>query len=270
VRVLRWLHVAGTENVVRAARHAKVARVVHISCAHVTLHAEDRMHWDEQRVLPHKPVGAHAQTKLMAEELALAQSDDALVVTALRPAFLWGEGDVEGLSELVREARRGGVQLYGGGRNILATTHIDNLCKAALRAAEAPGVAGRAYYLTDGEFLEAREFYGALSRALGLAEPRTQGNLGWALARATLRQQVGGDHGAERARVYLRAKSSLFDLSRAIHDLGYEPSGPLAAKFEALARWYQAEGGAEAMLARARPRPVAGDVDEQVRAAGGD
>jgi nucleoside-diphosphate-sugar epimerase len=46
-RVLRWVHVAGTENVLRAARHAKVKRVVHISCADVSLSAEDRMHWDE-------------------------------------------------------------------------------------------------------------------------------------------------------------------------------------------------------------------------------
>ena len=34
------------------ARYAQVKRVVHISCADVTLSREDRMHWDEVRVLP--------------------------------------------------------------------------------------------------------------------------------------------------------------------------------------------------------------------------
>ena len=52
---LRWVHVAGTENVVRAARHVGLRRVVHMSCAEVSLYAGDRMHWDEARVLPIRP-----------------------------------------------------------------------------------------------------------------------------------------------------------------------------------------------------------------------
>jgi nucleoside-diphosphate-sugar epimerase len=270
LRVLRWVHVAGTENVLRAARHAGVKRVVHVSCADVSLHAEDRMHWDERRVLPYKPVGAHAQTKLMAEELALAHSDENLAVTALRPAYLWGEDDVDGVARLAREARDGGVLLYAGGRNIVATTHVDNLVKAALAAATAPDAPARTYYVTDGEFLEAREFYGKLCSALGLPAPRTTGNLQLALARAKVRELLGRDHGALRAHVLGRAKSALFDVSRAIQDLQYEPRVDLEAAMDSLGRWARAQGGVEAIMARARAEPLLADVDEQVRAAGGD
>jgi nucleoside-diphosphate-sugar epimerase len=269
-RVLRWVHIAGTENVLRAARFAKVRRVVHISCADVSLTHEDRMHWDEKRVLSTLPVGQHARTKLMAEELALAHSDETLEVTALRPALLWGPDDIEGVSRLVRAVRSGLFTLYGGGRNIVATTHIDNLVRAALLAATAPAAVGRPYYITDGEFLEAREFYTRLFSALGLAPLMLQGSLSYALAKARLRDLVRQNRGATRAAVLQAGKSALFDVSRATFDLGYEAKLDLDARMSETGDWVRAQGGLDRVLLRVRARPVDADVDEQVLAAGGD
>jgi 2-alkyl-3-oxoalkanoate reductase len=269
-RVLRWVHVAGTENVLRAARRAGVRRVIYASCADVSLSDEDRMHWDEARALPRAPIGLHARTKLIAEELALAASDDTLSVTALRPAQLWGPDDVDGLAAFTRAVRGGSFTLYGGGRNIVATTHIDNFVRAALRAAESEAAPGRAYYVTDGEFLEAREFYGRLADALGLPAPKTGGALPLALAGARLRDRLQGGQGAARAAIVRLGRSALFDVSRATLDLGYEATVALDARFAELRSWIQAAGGADALLNRARPAPTERDVDTQVRAAGGD
>lgn len=269
-RVLRWVHIAGTENVLRAARHVGARRVVYASCADVSLSDEDRMHWDEQRALPRAPMGPHARTKLTAEELALAASDERLQVTALRPAMLWGKDDVDGLAALVRAIRAGTFTLYQGGRNIIATTHIDNFVRAALAAATADAAPGRAYYVTDGEFLEAREFFVRLARALGLPPPRLRASLPLALARARLRDLVHAGDGAARAAVVRLGRSALFDVSRASLDLGYEAKVDLDARFAELSAWVEAIGGADQLLARARPKPVAADVDAQVQAAGGD
>lgn len=269
-RVLRWVNVAGTENVLRAARHARVRRVVHISCADVSLVDEDRMHWDEQRALPGKPLGPHAQTKLMAEELALAESDEALEVTALRPALLWGRDDVDGLARLVREVRSGVFALYGGGRNVVPTTHVENLANAALLAAGAPLAPARAYYVSDGEFLEAREFYARLFAAIGLPPPKLGGSLALALAKAAAGELFQPTHGAARARIVGRARSALFDVSRATHDLALEAKIDLEARLSELGAWVRELGGPDALLTRARPEPNERDVDEQVRAAGGD
>jgi 2-alkyl-3-oxoalkanoate reductase len=269
-RVLRWVHVAGSENVLRAARHAKVGRVVAISCADVSLAAEDRMHWDEKRSLPTLPVGPHARTKLMAEELMLTQSDEALEVTALRPALLWGPDDVDGIARLTRAVRSGAFTLYDGGRNIIATTHIDNLCSAALSAAQASDAPGRAYYVTDGEFLEAREFYTRLFSALGLAPLKLTGSRTLALLLARARALLSRAHEAQVAQLLRYSHSSLFDVSRAVADLGYEPQIDLDARMRELSEWVQQTGGLDRILLRTRPAPAAGDVDEQVRAAGGD
>jgi nucleoside-diphosphate-sugar epimerase len=268
-RVLRWLHVAGSENVLRAARHARVERLVHISCADVSLAREDRMHWDEKRVLPQDPVGLFAQTKLMAEELLLAASDDDLQVVALRPARLWGPDDVDGCARFARDSERGALRLFDGGRNILATTHIDNLTKAALLACDANDAPARAYYITDGEFLEAREWFGRYATALGVAPPRS-GSFALAWAKASLGALVGRDHGAQQTALLRNARSALFDVSRAIQDLGYEPRVELDAKLEQLATWVKAQGGIRAIEARCRPFPRASDVDLQVSLAGGD
>lgn len=269
-KVLRWVHVAGSENVVRAARFAKVRRVVAISCADVSLTGEDRMHWDEKRVLASPPTGPHARSKLMAEELLLAQSDDTLEVTALRPALLWGPDDIDGISRLVRAVRSSGFTLFGGGRNIVATTHIDNLVRAALLAATAPEAAGRPYYVTDGEFLEAREFYTRLFSALGLAPLRLVGSLSYALVRASIYDLIRKSDGAVRAEVLRAGRSALFDVSRATFDLGYEAKLDLDGKMAELGEWVREQGGLDRVLLRVRPRPVEADVAEQVRVAGGE
>lgn len=268
-RVLRWVHLAGTENVLRAARAARVRRIVFISCADVSLTDEDRMHWDEKRLLTTDPIGPHARSKLLAEEVALAASDDALEVTALRPALLWGPDDVDGLAALVRGLRAGTFTLYGGGRNLLATTHIDKLVEAALLAARAPSAPSRAYYVTDGEFIEAREFYTRLCAALGLPPPPLRGSLPAALARTRAREIFTRQSDAGRAAILRRATSALFDVSRATLDLGYEAKLDLPARMEELTRWVAQSGGAEALLPRARALPSEADIAAQVEAAGG-
>jgi nucleoside-diphosphate-sugar epimerase len=268
-RVLRWLHVAGSENVLRAVRHEKVARLVHISSAEVSLTREDRMHWDEKRVLPSTPVGLFAQTKLMAEELLLSQSDDNLEVVALRPSRVWGPDDVDGLARLAEAAESGALRLYDGGRNIVATTHIENLTRAALSAAVAVNAPAHAYYITDGEFLEARELFGKLLSVLALPAAKNQS---FALAwwRASLEHKLGNDGGAAKLELLRMGRSALFDLSSAVHDLSYEPGIALDEKLADLASWVAAQGGIAALCKRRSKAPTDADVDAQVRAAGGD
>jgi nucleoside-diphosphate-sugar epimerase len=228
------------------------------------------MHWDEKRVLPAAPVGMFAQTKLMAEELLLSQSNDDLEVVALRPARVWGPGDVDGIARLAQRARQGSLRLYDGGRNIVATTHIENLVRAALSAAEAINAPGRAYYITDGEFMEARELYGRLLGTLKLP-PAQSGSFALAALGARAKRLFGADaEGAAIAELLRAGRSALFDLSAAVQDLAYEPTPSFDDKLSGLAAWLESQGGLDALIARKRPEPVSADVDDQVRAAGGD
>lgn len=247
--VYRWLFVAGTENVLSAARHAKLERVVFFSCSDVTLVDGDRVHWDEKRDIVGEPIGARARALRLAEEIALAASSDELAVTVVRPGWVWGPGDRTRLPALVREARAGGVRMYGSGRNLVSSSHVELVVKTALAAARSPNAPGRVYHVTDGELLELRELFGALTSALGLPPPVAGPPGALAAALGALGRGPG------REELIFRRRSALFDASLALGDLGVEPTLSIEAGMKALARWVEAEGGLDALVAKERPPP---------------
>jgi nucleoside-diphosphate-sugar epimerase len=264
---LAWLNVAGTENVLAAARHAGVKRLVHLSCADVTLIPRDRVHWKEEAVLGRAPLGAHARSKLLAEEVALLGSDRQLTVTALRPAWLWGAGDSVNLPLLCKEAQSGAVQLFGRGHNFFATTHIDNLVTALIAAATAgaSGVAGQALHVADAEFVTAREFFERLCAAVTLPAPRA-GIYPLAYGAAWLRRALDRE-GAWPEDVVRRAHGSLLDCERAIRLLGWDPGIGLDDGMEALSRWAREVGGPSAIANLAQPAAGGEEIERHRRLA---
>lgn len=263
---LRWTNVAGTENVLTAARHVGVARVVYVSCADVTLADEDRFGWNEDRLPQGALLDEHARTKRLAEDLALAAP--GLEVCALRPPMLWGDGDTTMLPALCAEAlAHDGAALYGDGRNVLATLHIDNLVDAVLAALEAGDVGGRAYYVSDSEFLDAGEVFGMLSKACGLPPPRPSGlPLSVNLALAWARERVRAD-GPWRTDVVRRARPTQFDVSRASHDLAWKARVSVEDGMNSLAAWVTAAGGPKAIASRLRKPADDAEVAAQIAAA---
>jgi nucleoside-diphosphate-sugar epimerase len=265
VRALRWVFIAGTENVLAAARQAAVERVVLISSADVTLANLDRVHWDEKRDLVHAPLGARAAAVRLAEEIALSAGDAQLAVTALRPHWVWGPGDFTNLPLLVREALDGGIRMYGSGRNLVATTYVDTLAEAVVAAARSPRAPGQAYYIADPDFLELREFLGMLSRALGLPAPRPGPPFWLAYPLALLRRERGP---AMPEDIVRRARSTLFDVQKAIADLDFRAAITVDQGMKELAAWAKSIGGPQAILARARPLPDDRQIEEEAKSAG--
>lgn len=268
-RVFKWVNIAGTENVVNAARHAGCRRLIYISCADVTLANCDRLNWNEER-RPHRPIlGAHARSKKLAEEIALASSTSAMEVVALRPAWVWGPGDVSVLPSLCKEAiSERGLSLCGTGRNYLATTYIDLIGAAVCGALGGVDVAGKAYYIADLTQAPASEFLQALSVAVGLPMPR-KAHAKLELMRAHWRE-AWHRPGLEPSEVVRRSRHSLFDVQRAVKDLAIKPTQQLAPGMKALKCWVSDAGGAKGLARLLRSPKVASAVDAQVIAAGGD
>jgi nucleoside-diphosphate-sugar epimerase len=245
-----WINVAGTENVLNAARHVGLRRVIHLSCADATLVNHDRLNWKESHAMAEQPLDALCRSKLLAEELAAQASDHQLQVCVLRPAWVWGPGDRRTLPVLCREAQRGRVRLCGSGDNLVPTVYIDNLLHALRLADSAEAVAGKVIHVLDGEVHTAREFIGALCQSLGLGEP-TRGIYALSYARAWLNERVGLP-GLARTEVVRRGRSALFDGMAAANDLGYEAKVNVAQGMHALATWAAAIGGRDA-IARWQP-----------------
>jgi len=266
-RALRWVNVAGTENVINAAKRAGVERMVHLSCADVTLWNGDRIHWNENRA-GSLPAGEHARTKLLAEELAISASDDDLEIVVIRPAWVWGPGDTTTLPRLCREARLHGLQLIGSGKNLFSSLYIDNLAVAVQRALTAENTAGRAYYVTDHDTLSAREFFGQMCNAVGVASPKS--GLALSIAYPKARLFRSGPNALSPAEVLRRGTNTLFDIQKAMTDLSYDPPVTVPEGMAALATWVSGAGGPAAVETLGRPPTGDGSVDEQVALAGGD
>jgi len=260
-----WINVAGTENVINAARGAGVRRVVHVSCCDATLVNRDRVSWKESHPLGEQPLDAFSRSKLLAEELALQASGEAIQVCALRPAWVWGPGDRRTLPALCREAARGRVQLCGRGENLVPTVYVENLVDALLLAADAEAARGRCYHILDNEVLNAAEFIGQLCSSIGLSAP-ARGSYALAYARAWLGERLQ-QPGLTRADVVRRGRSALFDGTAAANDLGYEAHVTIAEGMESLAAWAKEVGGPSGIARTERQPATEHDVSVLVRIA---
>ena len=117
---------------------------------------------DESAPLRPDSPALYSSSKAKAEQLVRAASGD-LETVVVRPRFVWGRGDTTLLPALIEMVRSGRFRWVGGGRQLSATTHIDNTVEGLwLAATKAP--AGGVYFVTDGEPVVFREF---LTKMLG-------------------------------------------------------------------------------------------------------
>jgi nucleoside-diphosphate-sugar epimerase len=216
---LGWVHIAGTENVINAARQAGCRRLIHISCADVTLYEGPRSFWNEEQAPP-RPFGELASSKLHAEELVRVSGRRGFRTTALRPALVWGPGDTTHLPAWRAEADQGGIRIVGGGKKLMATT-------------------GNVYNVVDTELSVSRDFFTELSAALGWSAPRSAGPYRWAWISSRT-----GLSSLHLSRVIRRGHTSAFEMNRAKQDLGYEPVVTREQGMAELAAWYRETQGA--------------------------
>jgi len=234
---LGWVHVAGTENAINAARRAGCRRMIHISCAEVTLYDGPRSFWNEDDA-PTRPFGELARTKLRAEELVRVSGRRGFRTTVLRPALVWGPGDTSHLPGWEAEAASGGIRIVGGGKKLMATTFITNLAHAVLCSMQARLTTGNVYYVVDTELSVSREFFAELSTALGWNPPKSAGPYRW----AWFCSQIGLSS-LRPSQVIERGQTSAFEMNRAKQDLEYEPLVTRAQGLAELATWYREERG---------------------------
>ncbi len=234
---LGWVHIAGTENAINAARKAGCQRFIHVSCADVTLYDGPRSFWNEDAA-PSRPYGELARSKLHAEELARVSGRRGFRTSIIRPALVWGPGDRTNLPGWEREAERGGIGIVGRGKKLLATTYIGNLAHAVRRSVETKITTGNVYYVVDAELHVARDFFTELSAALGWNPPRNAGPYHWAFFASR-----AGLSSLHPTQVIRRGQTSAFEMNRAKHDLGYEPVVTREQGLAALAAWYRETRG---------------------------
>jgi len=168
----RSINVDGTANVIAAARQHGVSRVVHVSTPSVAHAGHSLVGAPASPAVTGRTDAHYAESKAIAERLALGAASDALPLVAVRPHLVWGPGDTQLVGRIVDRARSGRLALVGGGTALIDTTYIDNAASALVAALDAavPGAAcvGRAYVIANGEPRPIRELIEGILHAAGV------------------------------------------------------------------------------------------------------
>lgn len=170
------VNVEGTKNVIRACRELGIPRLVYTSSVNAVV--EGRIEGgDESIAYPRGKMDLYTATKSAAEKAVLAANGPTLSTCALRPGGIYGPAESQHFARLARELRQGRlVALVGDGKGKADNTFVDNLTSAHVQIAEhlAPGstVAGKAYFINDGEPINYWEFFRPFVEGLGYRMPK--------------------------------------------------------------------------------------------------
>lgn len=234
----------GTLNAIEACRKHGVARLVYTSTPSVVFDGGDAEGIDESAPYPARYKAAYPETKSMAERAVLRANDESLATVALRPHLIWGPGDNHLIPRIIERARAGALRFVGDGTNKVDTVYVDNAANAHLLAAErlAPksAIAGKAYFISQGEPIDLGTMIGRILEAAGLppVEKTIPSRLAYAVG--AIAEAVYGSLGIARepklTRFVARELSTAhwFDIGAARRDLGYEPEVSLDEGLERL------------------------------------
>ena len=219
-------NVEGTRNALEAARAAGVGRFVHVGTEAAILAGEPLRDVDETAPLRPDSKALYCSTKAKAE--ALVREAEGIETVVLRPRLVWGPGDTGALPSMLAAVRSKKFAWIGGGRHRTETTHVDNVVEGLVLAAER-GRPGEAYFVTDGEPVEWREFATELLATQGVEAPSR--NLPRPLAGAIVAVGEGawrllplpGAPPVTRMPYWVSSLDMTIDISKARKELGYEP-----------------------------------------------
>ena len=222
------VNVQGTKDVIAACRGAGVRRLVHVGTEAALLAGQPLVNVDETAPLrPDSPV-LYCSTKAKAEQAVRDANADGLETVVVRPRFVWGPDDTVLLPNLIELVKKGRFAWVGGGRQLTATAHVDNVVEGLWLGATR-GAPGGVYFVTDGEPVEFREMVTRMLATAGVEAPDKNVPAPVARAGAALSETLWrllplrGHPPITRFAVWVSSLECTIDISRARSELGYQP-----------------------------------------------
>lgn len=226
-------NVTGTQTILDACLTAGVRKFVYTSTPSVVHAGGDIAGADESLPYPDHFPAPYPETKAIAEKAVLAANGADFATVALRPHLVWGPGDPHLIPRLVARAKAGKLRRVGTRPVQVDVTYVDNAADAHLLAVDKlePGspIAGKAYFLSNGEPVDLWEFINRILELAG-APPATKSVATWQAKLAgriletwygTLR--LAGEPPMTRFVAEQLSTSHWYDISAAKRDLGYVP-----------------------------------------------
>ncbi|BDV42211.1 3-beta hydroxysteroid dehydrogenase [Geotalea uraniireducens] len=240
-------NVTGTANVIAACRAHGIGRLVYTGSPSVVFDGRDVAGGDESLPYPRRFTAPYPRTKALAEQLVLAANAPSLATVSLRPHLIWGPGDNHLVPRIIAKARAGRLRRIGSRPCPVDTVYIDNAAQAHLLAADrlAPGapLAGRAYFISNGEPLPLWEMIDRILAAAGLPPVRRRIPAGVAYAAGALCEGLwhlfrrADEPPLTRFVAKELATAHWFDIGAARRDLGFAPTVSIDEGLRRLREW---------------------------------
>jgi len=240
-------NVEGTRNVIVACRPAGVERVIFTSSPSVVFNGRDLAGVDESAPYSSRFEAAYPRTKARAEQIVLEANGAELATVSIRPHLIWGPGDNNLLPRIIARARRGQLRRIGRSDPLVDPVYIENAALAHLLAAErlevGSAVAGRSYFVTQGETIPLWEMVDHLLAAAKLPPVRRRVSLPLAIAAAGLLEityslsRRAQEPPMTRFLARQLSTTHWFNIEAARRDLGYQPRVSIAEGLRRLERW---------------------------------
>jgi nucleoside-diphosphate-sugar epimerase len=161
-------NVDGTRNLLAAAQAEEVRRFIQIGASGVFMGDPKPMNAvTEDAPLAYPSWAPYLASKARAQNLVLrANNSDGMRTAVVLPSLIWGP-HMPMLVGVVNQFVAGRFAWPAGGKQVMSTSYVDNVCHCAILAAErSPG--GRAYLVSDGEDRPLREIIGQLVATRGV------------------------------------------------------------------------------------------------------
>jgi nucleoside-diphosphate-sugar epimerase len=244
-------NVLGTRNVIAACRAAGSRRLIFTSSPSVVFNGRDLEGVDESAPYSRRFEAAYPKTKALAEQSVLQANSPELATLSLRPHLIWGPGDNNLLPRILDRARSGKLRRIGRRNPLIDPIYIENAAEAHLLAADRlePGapIAGKTYFITQGETIPLWEMIDQLLRAARMGPVQRSISRPMALAAAGLLEAAYRltDRREEppMTRFLARQLSTThwFNIDAARRDLDYEPRVSIAEGLKRLEAWLRCQ-----------------------------
>jgi nucleoside-diphosphate-sugar epimerase len=235
------IEVNGTRNVLEAAEHHGVRRVVH--CSTQGVHGIiDRPPGDENS--PVAPRDYYCYSKAEGERVSQEFIAKGLDVVIVRPTSVYGPGDTRGWLKLYRMVAKGWFLMIGSGKTLNHPVYVENLVDMFELVACNPVARGRVYLAGDDMSVTLTELVRRVGAALG-AEVRIIRfpwyDVAWVAAGVveTIFKAIGMKPPVFRRRLSWFKTNRSFRINRAAEELGYKPRVPLNEGLARTAAWYR-------------------------------
>jgi nucleoside-diphosphate-sugar epimerase len=223
------VNVDGTRHMLELSKQHNIKRFVYISSnsACGTNKERDDLFTESS---PYNPYLNYGKSKMLAEQMVLANAGD-LEIVVLRPPWFYGPQQPARQSLFFTMIRTGRVPILGDGLNKRSMAYIDNICQALFLAMTLDQAKGQIYWIADNEPYTMLEVIRTIESLLEqdfkihvahkhIQMPDFIGNLAYCA------DQVIQNCGMYNQKIHVLSefnKTIACDISKAKHELGYSP-----------------------------------------------